>query len=37
VRHSESRKKEVMKWQDLRAYGIEWHKKRGTDFSKLSI
>ncbi len=34
VNHIESNKKEVMKWQDLHKYSIEWHKRRGFDFSK---
>jgi NADH-quinone oxidoreductase subunit D len=35
VDHLDSEKKEVMKWEDLRRYSIEWHRKRGIDFSKL--
>jgi NADH-quinone oxidoreductase subunit D len=34
VNHTERNKKEVMKWQDLHKYSIEWHKRRGFDFSK---
>jgi NADH-quinone oxidoreductase subunit D len=36
VNHADSHKKEVMKWQDLRQYSIQWYKKRGLDFSKLN-
>jgi len=35
VDHLDSHKKEVMKWEDLRRYSIDWHKERGFDFSKL--
>ena len=34
LNHTESNKKEVMKWQDLHKYSIDWHKRRGFDFSK---
>jgi NADH-quinone oxidoreductase subunit D len=34
VNHTDTNKKEVMKWQDLHKYSIEWHKRRGFDFSK---
>lgn len=26
----------VIKWEKLRLYGIEWHRRNGTDFSKLN-
>ena len=36
VNHTDSNKREVIKWQDLRAYSIDWHKNRGVDFTKLN-
>ena len=27
---------DTMKWEDLRTYGIEWHRSRGIDFSNLN-
>jgi len=32
----ESKKKEIMPWVNLHAYSIEWHRKRGVDFTKLN-
>jgi len=31
-----SSKKNIMTWQSLRSYSIDWYRKRGIDFSKLS-
>jgi NADH-quinone oxidoreductase subunit D len=32
-----SRSKSVLRWEDLRAYGVDWYRKnRGIDFSKLN-
>lgn len=28
-------KGKIMTWQDLRSYSIEWHRERGTDFSRI--
>ncbi len=28
--------KDLMVWQELRAFGIEWYRKQGIDFSKLN-
>ena len=32
----ESEKKGIMNWRDLRNYSVEWYKKRGVDFSRMS-
>jgi NADH-quinone oxidoreductase subunit D len=37
LKHAGSRKKQVLSWQELRQHGIDWHKKRGIDFSKVKI
>lgn len=29
-------KKDIMMWQDLRFYGIQWYRRRGVDFSGLN-
>jgi NADH-quinone oxidoreductase subunit D len=34
LNHTENNKLEVMKWEDLHKYSIDWHKRRGFDFSK---
>ncbi|MCX5715397.1 MAG: nickel-dependent hydrogenase large subunit [Candidatus Omnitrophica bacterium] len=34
VDHLDSGDTDVMTWESLRKYGIEWHKKHGVDFSK---
>lgn len=36
IRQRHMRKKRVMKWENLRTYGIEWHRKKGIDFSDLN-
>lgn len=30
------RSPDIFKWEELRLYGIEWHRKNGVDFSKLN-
>ncbi|MDD4894086.1 MAG: nickel-dependent hydrogenase large subunit [Candidatus Omnitrophica bacterium] len=32
----DARKKEVLTWPELHAYSIDWHRKRGIDFSSLN-
>jgi hypothetical protein len=36
VRDLGSGRSGVMSWEQLRAYGIEWHRRRGADFSGAS-
>lgn len=35
IDRQDKNKTEIMEWNTLREYGIEWHKKRGIDFSKI--
>jgi NADH-quinone oxidoreductase subunit D len=36
LNNSGNRKKEIMDWQTLRSYSIEWYKKQGVDFTELN-
>jgi len=36
VADARDRRAGVMTWGQLRAYGIEWYRRRGTDFSRLN-
>lgn len=36
VQQAASKSKEVMTWDYLRAYGIEWYRNQGIDFTKLN-
>lgn len=36
VRESGRRKKDIMRWEDVRLLGIEWYRKEGLDFSALN-
>jgi NADH-quinone oxidoreductase subunit D len=36
VKQNGTRKKNIMKWEDLRLYGIEWYREHGVDFTTLN-
>jgi NADH-quinone oxidoreductase subunit D len=36
VRESGRRKKDIMRWEDVRLLGIEWYRKEGLDFAALN-
>jgi len=36
VNDLDSKKQDVMDWQTLHAYSIDWHRNRGVDFSRLN-
>ncbi|MDD4183634.1 MAG: NADH dehydrogenase subunit, partial [Candidatus Omnitrophica bacterium] len=36
LNNSLTKKREVMEWQALRSYSIDWYKKQGIDFTKLN-
>ena len=36
IKETGSRKKRVMKWEELHSYSIEWYRKNGIDFSDLN-
>jgi NADH-quinone oxidoreductase subunit D len=36
IKEVNSRKRRVMKWEELHTYSIEWHRKNGVDFTKLN-
>jgi len=36
VREAGEAKPGFMTWDQIRAFGIEWHRKRGVDFSRLN-
>ena len=36
IKHDNKKDKEIMEWQALRTYGIEWYSKRGVDFTELN-
>jgi len=36
VKDLETNKTNTLKWQDLHAYSIEWHREHGVDFSQLN-
>ena len=36
VQQAASKNKEVMTWDYLRAYGIDWYRNQGIDFTKLN-
>lgn len=36
VERIDRQKKEIMAWEDLRAYSIEWYRPRGIDFTSLN-
>lgn len=35
LEQTDSRKKNIISWQALRSYSIDWHRRRGIDFSKI--
>ncbi|MFA6281799.1 MAG: nickel-dependent hydrogenase large subunit [Candidatus Omnitrophota bacterium] len=36
LKHDNNKNKEIMEWQALRKYSIEWYSKQGLDFTKLN-
>ena len=37
VREARKRSRNILKWEDLRSYSVEWYRNnRGLDFSKLN-
>ena len=36
AREAGKRSKKIMRWEELRAYGIDWYKKCGVDFTELN-
>jgi Ni,Fe-hydrogenase III large subunit len=37
IENLDSKKNQIITWEDLRKYSIEWYKDRGVDFSRVSI
>ena len=35
--HADSRAERAVSWRELRAYGIEWYRRHGIDFSKIKL
>ncbi|MDD5617861.1 MAG: NADH dehydrogenase subunit, partial [Candidatus Omnitrophica bacterium] len=36
LEQTDSGKSNIISWQALRSYSIDWHRRRGIDFSKIS-
>jgi NADH-quinone oxidoreductase subunit D len=36
VKYDNNKNKEIMEWQALRSYSIDWYSKRGVDFAELN-
>jgi Ni,Fe-hydrogenase III large subunit len=36
IEHANKRNRQIISWESLRTYGIEWHKTQGIDFTELN-